>query len=70
MTKTLKMTLAIGASKSVTFSLLDPREDLTKEAVTAVLEELIAKKAIVVGGSYPTAVKEVYVRSVEEKKIA
>jgi hypothetical protein len=70
MKSTLKMILSLANGKSTTFSLAAPRADLTEAEVTDVLEEIITKKALIVGGSYVEAVKRIYIQDVDDKALA
>lgn len=70
MSKALKMTFKLDGTKTVTYSLADPKEGLTKVEVEDVMNALIAKKAFAVNGSYPTAIKEAIIRSTEEVDLA
>ena len=70
MKSTLKMILSLENGKSATFSLPSPRPDLTEAEVTEVLDEIIAKKAFIVGGSYVEAVKRIYIQDVDDKALA
>lgn len=69
MKSTLKMIFSLPGGKTTTLSLASPREDLTAAEVTEALDEVIAKKAITVGGVPVEAVQRVYVQDVEEKAL-
>lgn len=43
MTKTLEMVFRNASGKEVTLSLADPKEDLTKAQVDAVMQEIISR---------------------------
>lgn len=43
MTKTLEMVFRNSSGKEVTMSLADPKEDLTKAQVDAVMQEIISR---------------------------
>ena len=58
MTSTLKMVFSLDNDKTTTFSLLSPKTGLTLAEVTEVGESLLAKEAIIVGGSPIAALKD------------
>ena len=70
MSKTLKMTFLMEGNKTFTYSLAEPKEVLTKAEVEAVMTSMIEKKAVVVNGIFPTAVKEALIRSTEDTVLA
>ena len=70
MKSTLKMILNLENGKSYTMDLASPRTDLTKEETVAFMNDLIADKAIVVGGALAVSVKKAYIQSVDEHSIA
>ena len=70
MKSTLKMILSLENGKSTTLSLANPRPDLTEAEVTEALDEIITKKALLVGGSFVTAVKRIYIQDVDDKALA
>ena len=70
MKSTLKMILSLANGKSTTLSLASPRADLTEADVMDVLREIIAKKALIVGGSYVETVKRIYIQDVDDKALA
>ena len=70
MKTTLKMILSLKNGKSTTISLASPRPDLTEAEVMALLDEIIAKKALISGGSYVAAVKRIYIQDVDDKALA
>ncbi len=70
MAKTLKMVLTLSENKTTTLSLANPKEGLAKDEVMVLLNEIIEKKAITVGGVAPTGVKSVYIQSVDEEMLA
>lgn len=57
-------------NKTFTYSLAEPKEGLTKAEVEAVMTSMIEKKAVVVNGIFPTAVKEALIRSTEDTVLA
>jgi hypothetical protein len=66
MAKALKMIFQLDGSKTVTCSLADPKDDLTKAAVEGVMQDMITKKALVVKGVSPTAIKEAVIMSTDK----
>ena len=70
MKSTLKMILNLDNGKTYTMDLANPRTDLTKEETVAFMNDLIANKAIVVGGALAVSVKKAYIQSVDEQSIA
>lgn len=70
MAKTLHMTFKLDGSKEVTISLADPKADLKKTDVEAVMNDIITKKAMVVKGIYPMEIKEAFVREVTDSELA
>ena len=69
-TKKLRMTLGLEGGKSLTMSLADPKDGLTKAEVTACLQDVIDKKAIMAGSAHPVSIKEIVVQSVETEALA
>ena len=67
--KKLCMTLALD-SKTLSMSLADPKDGLTKAEVTTCLQNVIDKKAMTAGGAYPVSIKEIAVQSVETTALA
>jgi len=70
MSKVLKMVFNLEGAKTLTYSLADPKDGLTKAAVEAVMNNMIAKQAVVVDGIYPQSIKEAVIRSTEEIALA
>ena len=70
MKSTLKMVLNLADKKTATLSLESPKEGLTKAEVETCLNEIIAKRAILVNGIEPTSIKETYIQNVEERALA
>ena len=59
--KTLKMVFALEAGGSVTYSLNDPKEGLTRTAVEGVMQQMLDKQAVVSGGETASAIKDAYI---------
>ena len=70
MSKVLKMTFLMEGKKTLTYSLADPKDGLTKAEVETVMQDMITKKAILVKGVAPTAIKEAVIKSTEETPLA
>ena len=70
MSKVLKMTFLMEGKKTLTYSLADPKDGLTKAEVQTALDEMVEKKAITVGGAPITGVKEFYILSSERSELA
>ena len=68
--KKLRMTLALDSGKTLSMSLADPKDGLTKAEVTTCLQNVIDKKAMTAGGAYPVSIKEIAVQSVETTALA
>lgn len=70
MKQVLKMILLLSNGKTVTYSLADPKEGLTRAEVQAVLEEMAQKDAVVVGDATATGVKDAYIQGTERRELA
>ena len=68
--KQLRMTLALSTGTNHTVSLMDPKDDLTKAAVETCLQDVIAKKAIMLGEAYPVSIKDISVQTVDSAQLA
>ena len=68
--KQLRMTRALSTGKNHTVSLMDPKDDLTKAAVETCLQDVIAKKAIMLGEAYPVSIKDISVQTVDSAQLA
>ena len=69
-TKKLRMTLALSSGKELSMSLADPKDGLTKAEVTTCLQNVIDKKALVVGTAFPVSIKDIAVQTVDTEKLA
>jgi len=69
-TKKLRMTLGLTSGKTITMSLADPKDDLTKAEVTSCLQNVIDKKAIVAGEAYPVSIKDIAIQTVDTEKLS
>jgi hypothetical protein len=70
MNKVLKMVFNLEGAKTLTYSLADPKDGLTKAAVEAVMNNMITQQAVVVDGIYPQSIKEAVIKSTEEIALA
>ena len=70
MKTTLEVIFLLEDGKSTTFELENPRTDLTKAEVVAVANNMIEKKALQIGGLNIAAVKNAFVRKVDEVSLA
>ncbi len=64
MTKVLKLVFASNG-KTMTCSLADPKDGLTKDEVLGVMNEMLEKEAVLVNGNAATAVEKAYVQETE-----
>lgn len=62
--KTLQIIFKVGNAKETTFSLVDPKDSLTKAEVGAWAQKVVDKQAIMLGGAPVTGVKDYYVKEV------
>ena len=70
MTSTLKMVFSLENGKTTTFSLLSPKTGLTMTEVSDVGETMVAKEALIVGGSPIAFVKDAYIERYERVELA
>lgn len=69
MADTLKMTFNLEGGKTASISLASPKEDIKAEDVKPVMENIIAKEAILVKGQKAVSIKDAVVRKLEEQKL-
>lgn len=62
--KTLQIIFKVGDAKEMTFSLIEPKDELTKAEVEAWTSKVVEKQAIVDGGAPVTGVKDFFVKEV------
>ena len=70
MAKTLKIVFDIGGVRTSTFSLADPKDDITKSAVQTAATTMLAKDFVLSGGSLATDVKDAYIENYERIELA
>ena len=71
MTSTLKTVLALGETdKTLTLSLPDPKDGLTKSEVTTAMSIAIGSDLIAVNGIAASAVKRAYIHREEDVELA
>lgn len=63
MTKTLEMVFRNSSGKEVTMSLADPKEDLTKAQVDAVMQEIISRNIFISKTGELTQIVEARIRT-------
>ena len=68
--KTLKMVFALEAGGTLTYSLNDPKEGLTKAAVQGVMQQMVDKQAVVSAGSFATGIKDAYIYDASREELA
>lgn len=68
--KTLQIIFKVGDAKELTFSLVDPKDSLTKAEVDAWANKVVTKQAIMTGGAPVTGVKDSYVKEVTITQLA
>ena len=64
------MTFQLEGTKTLTYTLASPKETLTRADVEAVMNTMIARKAVLSNGISPTAIKAIVVKSTEEVALA
>lgn len=69
MTRTLKMVYEMAAGGTFTQSLADPIANLPASQCRSYMNEVITEEAIVSGGDSPTAVKEMYIHTVDDVEL-
>lgn len=70
MTKKLEMVFTTDQGKTVSISLADPKDGLTKSAVDAVMSKIIEKSAIVNKSGKLAAIKEVNIQTSDKTALA
>ena len=65
MAKTLKIVFNLKDTNTATYSLPDPKDDITKDAVQTAAAAMIAKNFVLSGGTLATDVKDAYISNVE-----
>jgi len=70
MAKTLKIVFDFDGIKTATFSIADPKDDITKAAVKAATDTMVAKDFVLSGGSLATGVKDAYIENYERIELA
>lgn len=69
MKKTLEIEFKLDNDKSKTISLSDPKDDLTLATVTTWANNVVAKKAFIIGGAFPVALKDASIRTVDVQEL-
>ena len=65
MSKTLDMVFTDAAAKPKTISLANPRDNITKAEVAAVMSDIIAKKTFITTNGDLVGIRDVKLRTVE-----
>ena len=68
--RTLTMTFNMESGSTKTYTLQDPIEGLTEDAVRTVMQKMIDKKAVASGEEYATEIKEAYIRISDREELA
>lgn len=69
MKRTLEIQFRLDNEKTKTLSLSDPKEDLTRAMVESWASKVVAKKAFIFGGAYPTHMMDASIRTVELEEL-
>ncbi len=64
------MVFKLDNEKTVTYSLADPKAELTKAEAAAVAQDIIDAGAIRVGTATPTGLKDIYVQNSSRHDLA
>lgn len=67
--KSLKMVFTLEAGANVTYTLQEPKSGLTQDAVRAVMQQMIDKKAVLAGESFANGIKDAYVYESERQEL-
>lgn len=70
MTKKLNMVFKTDEGKEVTIALPDPKDDLTKAQVVAVMDQIIAKEIFTSTKGKLTTVVDAIIKSIDEVSLA
>lgn len=70
MAKKLEMVFTTDLGKTVTLSLAEPKSDLTRAAVTAVMQKMIGKNALAHANGALNGIKAVNIRTGEVTELA
>lgn len=69
MKKTLEIEFKLDDDKTKTISLSDPKDDLTLASVTPWANNVVAKKAFIINGAFPVALKSASIRTVDVQEL-
>lgn len=70
MKRTLEIEFLLDNAKTKTLSLTDPKDDISATAVQTWAENVVAKKALLIGGAFPVAYKGASIRKVDIEELA
>jgi len=65
-TKTLEMVFNLDNGKELTISLTSPKDDITAEQISNIMDTMVAKSIIVYNGALLESSKTAYVKEVEK----
>ncbi len=68
--RTLTMTFNLESGSTKTYTLQDPIEGLTEDAVKGAMQKMVDKKAVAVGDDHATEIKEAYIRISDREELA
>lgn len=66
MAKVLKMNFTLDNGKTFTYNLAEPKSDLTKSAVDAVMQQILDKKAVALEDKALKAIQGAFIRTTED----
>ena len=66
----LQIVVSLSNNKSITYSLADPKEGLTKAEVQAVVQEMLDKRAIFTKEALPEGMKDAYIQESDRRELA
>ena len=66
----LKVVVSLTNNKSITYSLADPKEGLTKAEVQAVVKAMMDKRAVSMKDAVLTGMKDAYIQESDRRALA
>ena len=66
----LKVVVSLTNNKSITYSLADPKEGLTKAEVQAVVKAMMDKRAVSMKDAVLTGMKDAYIQESDRRELA
>ena len=70
MARTLKMVFNLEGTQTVTWNLVDPKDGVQKAEVESFMQEVIDRKALIAKGMTVTGIKDAYIHTTEDAKLA